>query len=718
MRHRLWGTLEAIATKHTMRLLLAAATLLPVASAVGTTVDLGYSKYEGITVPRGISQWLGIRFAAPPVGELRFAPPQDPEHTAAVQPADKYGPACLATGANPDDKDTSEDCLFLDVQAPTNASAHAKLPVFVYIQGGGFNVNSNTKINASGLIAASDHGIVVVSFNYRVGPYGFLSNGNGANADAVKPNNGLRDQLKVLQWVQDHIAKFGGDPGHVVIGGSSAGAESVALHLTGNHTGASGLFHGAIAESPSFATMLTVEEAAYQYKQLATRLGCVVSNSLACLRNKTAAELQANNFNIPLPGASEAPEYMYLPTIDGALVPDYTYRLLKQQKFIRVPTIFGDDSNGGTRFAPRNTSTLAQSNTYMLNQYPFTSLEQLAEANELYPNPNATCPNEGCYWRQLSNVYGEARYMCPARAFTQALSRAGVSNTFAYRWNVEDPEQVAEGLGVPHTVELSALWGAEYTPKPPKSYEKGGVNERASPVMQCYWVSFIKSLDPSAGNRCVGDGTVRWAPWTSRRQNRLVFQTGGKTQMEPFGQALNTRCDFWAKYGVGQRHLKRDDIPPEVPFGRAGREGSAVPDLAPCDTALEQPLIFYNTDLSEPQSLSEPDRRLVGRAGAPFHAHQPEAAALTRVHAVAEQQAAGPRPDAPALRLREHVQQADVCASVFRIGVGQGHHAGQGPRGTMLRVGEDRKGEHAFIRVAPRQDELVDKLFGRGIRTA
>ncbi|UNI17724.1 Cholinesterase [Purpureocillium takamizusanense] len=535
-----------------MRLATVASTLLAIVAAVDTTVDLGYSRYKGISQANGVSQWLGIRFAAPPVGDLRFAPPKDPERTSQLQPANKYGKACLATDANPNDEGTAEDCLFLDVQAPTNVSADAKLPVFIYIQGGGFNVNSNTKINASGLIAASDFGIVVVSFNYRVGPYGFLSN-SGDDANAVMPNNGLRDQLKVMLWVQDHIAKFGGDPDHVVVGGSSAGAESVALHLTANYSTDSKLFHGAIAESPSFATMLTVDEAGYQYRHLAARLGCVVPDSLACLRNKTAVELQAHNFNIPLPNAASAPEYMYLPTIDGELVPDYTYRLLEQRRFLRVPTIFGDDSNGGTKFAPRNTSTLAQSNSYMLDQYPFMTIEQLIEANKLYPNPNTTCPHKGCYWRQLSNVYGEARYMCPARAFTSALSQSGVSRSFAYRWNVEDPAQMAEGLGVPHTVELSALWGPEYAPKPPRSYEKGGVNERASPVMQCYWVNFIKHYDPNAGKGCTSEDTARWEPWSPRRQSRIVFQTAGKTQMEPFGQALNARCDFWAKYGTAQR---------------------------------------------------------------------------------------------------------------------------------------------------------------------
>lgn len=436
------------------------------------------------------------------------------------------------------------------MQAPTAATPDSKLPVFLYIQGGGFNTNSNPNINASGFIKASDFNMVLVSFNYRVGPYGFLSDGKH-----IPVNNGLRDQLKVMEWVQKHISKFGGDPKHVVLGGSSAGAESVVLHMTANNGTGQGLFHGAIADSPSFATTLTVSESAYQYRHLATRLGCVGGDSLACLRNKTAAEMQAQNFNIPLPGASSAPNYMYVPVIDGELVPDYTYRLLEQGKFVKLPTIFGDDSNGGTQFTPKNTSTMAESNRYMLDQYPFMSLDQLAEMNELYPNPNNTCPDKGCYWRQVSNAYGEARYMCPARAMTSALAGAGVNGSYAYRWNVEDPEQMKQGLGVPHTVELNALWGAEYSPKAPESYKKGGENEMASPVMQRYWINFIRNFDPNNDGPGGSNDkqTTTWKPWSRGTQSRLVFQTGGTTEMEPFGDALNKRCDFWAKHGVAMR---------------------------------------------------------------------------------------------------------------------------------------------------------------------
>lgn len=459
----------------------------------------------------------------------------------------QHGKYCLATNASPTETKTSEDCLFLDVQAPSNASSCSKLPVFLYIQGGGFNLNSNTNVNASGLIEASGHSIVVVSFNYRVGPYGFMTDGKH-----IKANNGLRDQEKVMQWVQKHISQFGGDPKHVTLGGSSAGAESVIIHLTARNGTDRGYFQAVAAESPSFATTLTVDESKYWYRHFATRLGCVGSDSLGCLRGKTAKELQEQNFNIPLPLAANAPNYMYTPIIDGEYLPDYTYNLIRDGKFIKVPSIFGDDTNGGTKFTPKNTSTLAQSNSYMLDQYPFLTLELLDQVNKLYPNPNTTCPNPGCYWRQVSNVYGEVRYMCPALSMTSALVKAGIKNSYAYRWNVGDPDQIKQGLGVPHTVEFAAILGPDYAPDPPDSYKRGGINYEASPVIQRYWTNFIKTYDPNKGSKS-NVTAAEWQAWSPQKQDRLVFQTAGKTEMEPFGKELNNRCAFWAKHGVELR---------------------------------------------------------------------------------------------------------------------------------------------------------------------
>lgn len=168
--------------------------------------------------------------------------------------------------------------------------------------------------------------------------------------------------LSISQPVVNSSSNFGGNPNHVVLGGASAGAASITLLLSAHGGRNDGLFHAAAAESQSFATMLTLNESQFAYNNLVIRTGCASENdTLACLRNLDTASLQRQNFNTPFPGAQLAPLYMYGPTIDGDLVPDYTYRLFHQGKFIRVPVIFGDDTNEGTVFVPKDVSTSRKS---------------------------------------------------------------------------------------------------------------------------------------------------------------------------------------------------------------------------------------------------------------------------------------------------------------------------------------------------------------------
>ncbi|KAI9147559.1 Pyrethroid hydrolase-like protein [Paramyrothecium foliicola] len=526
-----------------LQLLTGASLLSSLAIAVPEIVDLGYSQYRGVALSNGNSQWLAMRYAAPPIYDMRFKPPAEPPTTEGVQSAEKHGPHCLGVASPTGSNSTSEDCLFVDVQAPSNATQDSRLPVFFYLQGGGFSTNSSPRINASGLIIASEYNIVVVNINYRVGPYGFLTDGA-----LVSTNNGLRDQRKALEWVQEHISKFGGDPGHVVLGGTSAGAASVAIHLTADNGTDRGLFHAAISESPSFATTLTVQESQYQYDHLATRLGCVGPNNLQCLRGKTAREIQEKNYNIALPGGAIAPVYMWEPVIDGEFVSDYLYRSFREGRFIRVPTILGDTSNGGTKFVPQRTGTQAASNEFMLNQYPGLTLEQLGQINSLYPNPNRSCepepaPGSGCFWRQASNVYGEVRYMCPALFVNAQITKYGVPGSYAYLWDVQDPEDESKGFGVTHIIELRAWLGPGYA-EPPESYLPGGINEKAPEVIQGYWTSFIRSFDPNKYRR---EGTAEWKPWADGEQSRLVFGTTGTTEMVAVDESLRKRCAFWAE---------------------------------------------------------------------------------------------------------------------------------------------------------------------------
>ncbi|KIW27851.1 uncharacterized protein PV07_07552 [Cladophialophora immunda] len=543
--------------------------------AADELVLLDYASYKGTALANGVTQWLGMRYAAPPTGSLRFAAPQDPPIVHGIHVANKHGDICFGTGNNAHDPRLSEDCLFLDVYAPSHATNTSKLPVYFFIQGGGFNFNANANYNGSGLITTSGHGLIVVTFNYRVGPYGFLASREIQDSPSASLNNGLKDQRKALEWVQKYISQFGGDPKHVVLGGDSAGAASIAYHLTAYGGRDDGLFVAAAAESVSFAPILTVEESQYQYDSLAKRLGCapratsqdstVKDDTLSCLRSKTTAQLQGQNHNVPYPGAQNPPLYMWNPVLDNTLIQNYTYAAFDSGHFVRVPVLFGDDTNGGTIFTPRGTSSLAQSNTFLHDQFPDLTFDQLQQIDQLYPNHGPQFPNSGSWWRQVSNAYGDMRYMCPNLFISSSYARYGVPGNWNYWFNVQDAAQVRQGLGVPHTVELSAIWGPENTNgAAPASYRRGGPNAWIVPLLQGYWISFIRALDP---NPFRAQGAPMWQEFTLADQEgsagadaaggggggdwmRMLFDTAETTGMAEVSTAVRKRCQYLNSIGL------------------------------------------------------------------------------------------------------------------------------------------------------------------------
>ena len=190
----------------------------------------------------------------------------------------------------------------------------------------------------------------------------------------------------------------------------------------------------------------------------------------------------------------------------------------------------------------RNTSTRAEQDYYLRNQFPYITTDMLDELDATYPNPNQTCPNTGCLWRKASDIYGNLRYMCPGLYISEAYAAAGVPS-WNYRYNVEDPAQVADGVGVPHTVERAVIWGYGY----PDSYAPGEENAWAVPWIQGYWTSFIRSYDPNAHRL---EGTPRWDEWRAGAWGpRLLFETEDATGMEAVSDTLRAQCEH--AFGIG-----------------------------------------------------------------------------------------------------------------------------------------------------------------------
>ncbi|PYH43462.1 putative carboxylesterase [Aspergillus saccharolyticus JOP 1030-1] len=506
--------------------------------ASAPTVDLGYAKYQGTRLPGGVDQFLGMRYAAPPLADLRFRAPQDPVKNSTLQAATKYGPICIGVGQDDNPSEWTEDCLFINVFKPSTATAKSKLPVWFFIQGGGYAQNSNANYNGTTVVEESGQGLVFVTLNYRVGALGFLA------SEEVRKNGdlnvGLLDQRKALHWIKQHIASFGGDPDHIVIHGVSAGAGSVAFHLTAFGGKDEKLFVGAVVESSFWPTQRTVAEMEFQYDRFVDETGCSnASEPLQCLRQSDIATLQRANTAAPFPGGSSSPlpDWYWLPVTDGSLVPELLYDAFKKGHFIKVPTLVGDDTDEGSNFA-YNASTRSDVSQFFKNNYPHLTDAQLGTILDAYPH-GTPLPKHGAWFRTSSDAYGDSTFTCPGNHLTVSVAKYLPQSTWNYRVNILDQSNLAGGIGVPHTFELPAIFGAGSTGALSSSSSYLTYNAGIIPVTMHYFISFAIKLNP---NPLRYGGAPKWNTWGSGSRMRL--QTNS-TAMEEVPALSVRRCQLW-----------------------------------------------------------------------------------------------------------------------------------------------------------------------------
>lgn len=303
------------------------------------TVDLGHAKYQGVALQNGVNQWLGVRFAAPCNGTNRFRPAQPVLNQTDIQDASQNGPLCVAARSQEgfqygsERQYMAEDCLNLGIFAPANATQSSKLPIMYFVQGGGFNSNSNGNFNGSGLVEASGGNIIVVRTNYRVGILGFI--GGTEVADGIGgavPNNGLRDIIAGARFIKEHAEAFGGDPDHIVISGDSSGAEAIDILLASNNgTGWPDLFVGAAAESTGMYSISQPDGRDSAFYNNANSTGCLnATNSIQCMRDIPIAEFQ-----------SLVTSDGWGPTVDGEICNAPSFEMYEQGRFQKIPVIFG-----------------------------------------------------------------------------------------------------------------------------------------------------------------------------------------------------------------------------------------------------------------------------------------------------------------------------------------------------------------------------------------
>lgn len=464
---------------------------------------------RGVTTENG-DQFLGIPYAAPPVGALRWQPPRPAARWPGVRDASEFGAMC----AQPPDPlsvpSTAEDCLYLNVYAP-RGKVHGR-PVMVWFHGGGLVNGSGQIYDPGGLVR---EGVVVVTINYRLGALGFLAHPALADAPGGPSGDyGLMDQQAALRWVSRNAARFGGNPGNVTIFGESAGGLSVLSQLVS--PGARGLVDRAIVQSGAYAlTQASLADAEAAGQAFASAAGCA-DQSAACLRGLPVSTLLANQSG------------GYVPNIDGRVLTQSIGTALAAGQFARVPVV-----NGSTRDEWRLIVALSELAGFQVTAENYLAViagtlgvppEVATAIAARYPLSAYSSPAVA-----LSAVGTDAIFACPALAVNNTLSR--FVPTYGYEFNDRDaPPQlppVSFPQGAAHAAELQYLFrlpiGGTLSPE----------QQQLAASMRRHWTDFAASG--------ISHG---WPRFNATRQPLLSLVPPRPVVANDF--AATHQCAFWS----------------------------------------------------------------------------------------------------------------------------------------------------------------------------
>lgn len=500
------GALAALA------MLSASAALPATATAQMLSAHVRQGALSG-TRENQVSAFLGIPFAAPPTGQYRWKPPRPAAAWRGVRKADKLPASCEQSvdpaGFGPwtheyvVDNQVSEDCLYLNVWTPAK-KAGEKLPVMVWIYGGGFSSGSaSVPIYDGSKLAAK--GIVVIAINYRVGIYGFMAHPglDVENPAHASGNYGLMDQVAGLKWVKANVSAFGGDPGKVTIAGQSAGAMSV-HHLIASPL-AKGLFHQAIAQSGSGTGVAVPDHAAGEKAGEALMKAAGVS-SIAEMRKLTPEQLQAAQAKMGQGGGGLA----FAPIVDGLFLPDASF--------------VGADTND----TPILTGMTAQEMTGLNPNFGKATPEGMTKQIEasygtLAPQFEALYPAaDGARANEAAGALARDRGLASMAIWAQQRQQSSSRPIFAYLWTHAEPGPQAARYGAFHSSEIPYVFDTlDAAPERPFT----GLDRRLAAEMGGYWVNFVKTGDPN------GAGLPAWPVYLP--SDKQIVEIGATTQARP-----------------------------------------------------------------------------------------------------------------------------------------------------------------------------------------
>jgi para-nitrobenzyl esterase len=483
--------------------------VLPATAAPTRPIKLDSGPVIGVRAD-GVESFKGIPYAKPPVGALRWRAPQPVAPWAEPRVSDAFGKICpqlpRPAGLGPEVRleDMSEDCLTVNVFRPTGGKA--KLPVLVWIHGGGLTAGSSAVPVYDGAPFAKG-GVVLVSFNYRLGRLGVFAHPalTRANGDGGQLGNYLlMDQIAALQWVQRNIAAFGGDPGNVTVFGESAGAYSIDALMTAPP--ARGLFHRAISQSGygrGYQARLSVaapngrKSAEAEGVEIAEQLG-LKDADLAALRALPAGKLA----ELLRPGAIV--EFV----VDGTIIADDMWAVYRAGREAPIPFILGSNSQETPGVDSLDTPALR-------GMIPADQDEALSKAY-------------GGRALLLTHVSGDFVFTQQTRALARLHAKNG-HPSYLYMFGTVSPAQLAEGRGAVHAAELRYVFDTLHTG--PAAIQ-GPADRNVARMMNAFWRSFAADGDPNGRDL---------PPWPRYDGDKvMVFGNGGA---EAIPDARNPRLD-------------------------------------------------------------------------------------------------------------------------------------------------------------------------------
>ncbi|KAF1978456.1 carboxylesterase, partial [Bimuria novae-zelandiae CBS 107.79] len=370
-----------------------------------------------------INKYQGIRFAEPPVGPLRWKAPQTyiPRNDSTIiVDATQSGPPCVQgypqwTISGPVPSTGSEDCLFLDIYVPANATKDSKLPIALSIPGGGYVMGYAGQSSPYALMRHSGNSFIFVNIQYRLGAYGFLGSEKYLQEGGAA-NVGLLDQRLAMEWVQEHIEIFGGDSSKITILGGSAGGGSVTSHLIWKGGIGKPPFHAAMADFSWWQQYLEEEQLEKQYENLLDLSNCSSLECLQALPEETLIEgTQATYISAYAERSYGYGNFYYGPYVDGDIIRDLPSREFREGHFVKVPTWTTREGYEGFTFSNQSMTTFEEEVVDLKIQFPCASEGFIDHLFALYPRENFN----STFWQRLTCDFS---INCPTYYIASSLS--------------------------------------------------------------------------------------------------------------------------------------------------------------------------------------------------------------------------------------------------------------------------------------------------------